>query len=253
MPPVSELYYMPTMPSYRLYPLGDHAVTLDFGGGIDPPINDWVLAVFRYLQDNPVKGIIDIIPAYTTVTLVYDILTVKKLFPYSTASEYIGTLLKKALPAISLSGASEKTQLLHIPVCYDPALGADLEALATTKGFSTDEVIRRHSDRTYRVFMLGFLPGFAYMGPVDPSIAAPRLAEPRMAVPAGAVGIAGAQTGIYPIASPGGWQLIGQTPWRMYDPGRIKPCLLAPGDEVRFYPISPAEFENMKNNEPADH
>ena len=132
--------------------------------------------------------------------------------------------------------------MLRIPVCYHSSLAPDLHLLAVQLHLTTDELIRIHVATTYRVFMLGFLPGFAYMGPVDQRIVAPRHDRPRSAVPAGSVGIAGAQTGIYPMQSPGGWQLIGRTPLQLFTPHLLPPCLLQPGDEVVMYPISLDEF-----------
>ena len=127
--------------------------------------------------------------------------------------------------------------MIEIPVNYGGEYGPDLDAVATFAGCSVDEVIKRHSSRTYRVYMLGFVPGFAYMGRVDPSLAAPRHRVPRERVPAGSVGIAGLQTGVYPVESPGGWQLIGHTTTVMFDANRDQPSLLAAGDLVRFVPV----------------
>jgi inhibitor of KinA len=135
--------------------------------------------------------------------------------------------------------------VVRIPVCYGGELGPDLDGVAAFGSVSTDEVIALHSAPTYRVFMLGFVPGFAYMGVVDARIAAPRRPTPRVRVPAGSVGIAGVQTGIYPTETPGGWQLIGRTPVKPFDARREKPFLMKAGDSVQFYPIDRAEFERL--------
>jgi inhibitor of KinA len=138
---------------------------------------------------------------------------------------------------------------VSIPVCYDEDLGPDLPAVAAFAGLGPADVIRLHAGATYRVFMLGFVPGFAYMGIVDDRIAIPRHATPRVRVPAGSVGIAGVQTGIYPAETPGGWQLIGRTPLAPFDPDRPEPFLLKAGDAVRFRPIDRDEFERLRHAE----
>ena len=133
-------------------------------------------------------------------------------------------------------------KLVAVPVAYGGPFGPDLPEVARFAGCSEDEVVERHASRTYRVYMLGFMPGFPYLGLVDERIAAPRRASPRTSVPAGSVGIAGRQTGIYPTASPGGWQIVGRTPVRLFDLDRHEPCLVLPGDVVRFEPIAAGEF-----------
>jgi inhibitor of KinA len=139
------------------------------------------------------------------------------------------------------------SRLIRIPVCYAEAYAPDLASLAALHGISSEEVIAIHSAARYRVYMIGFLPGFPYMATVDKKIQTPRLAKPRTRVSAGAVGIAGAQTGIYPSDSPGGWQLIGQTPLKLFDVAKDNPVLLQPGDEVQFYPISIEAFKTFRN------
>lgn len=148
-----------------------------------------------------------------------------------------------ALFETSISSNPKHADPVRIPVCYDSSLGPDLVSLANTHGLSAEEVIQIHTSRLYSVYMLGFLPGFAYMGTVDPRIQTPRRAAPRTQVPAGSVGIAGMQTGIYPLASPGGWQLIGRTPLPVFQPDASSPSLLQPGDHVQFYPITLQAFE----------
>jgi inhibitor of KinA len=131
---------------------------------------------------------------------------------------------------------------VELPVCYGGEFGPDLEEVAARCGLSAAEVMARHSTAEYRVYMLGFSPGFPYLGGLDPAIAAPRRETPRLRVPAGSVGIAGMQTGIYPQESPGGWQIIGRTPGRLFRPDRAEPCLLGPGDRLRFVPVGPEAF-----------
>eukprot|EP01136_Pigoraptor_vietnamica_P038048 Opistho-1_new@106825 len=153
--------------------------------------------------------------------------------------------LQEATRSVALDTATIANRIT-IPVCYDLSLAPDLVELATLHQLSVEEVIQLHTAQTYRVYMIGFLPGFAYMGSVDERIRTARKANPRTKVPAGSVGIAGEQTGIYPLDSPGGWQLIGQTPLPLFDATRTDPCLLQPGDEVQFCSISLTAFHKLK-------
>ncbi|HUP11987.1 MAG TPA: 5-oxoprolinase subunit PxpB, partial [Niastella sp.] len=197
-------------------------------------------------QQNPLDGVIDYIPAYSSIAFVYDIIALGNKTGNSTVVDYLTRAITQRIPSIHVESYKERN-IIEVPVCYDPSLGADLVALSTAHGLTEKQVVEIHCSRSYRVFMLGFLPGFAYMGKVDPRIVTPRLQQPRTKVAAGSVGIAGEQTGIYPVDSPGGWQLIGQTPLNIYDPAKANPCLFAPGDEVRFFPITLSEFQKMKN------
>jgi inhibitor of KinA len=200
-----------------------------------------LLHVFHILRNDPVPGILDIIPAYNSLTLVYDPL---KLQIPEHNSAYFFLQEKLSVLLETGTGIIPDTQTpVRIPVCYNTSLAPDLEMLAEMHSLTVEEVIQIHTGCVYRVYMLGFLPGFAYMGTVDPRIQTPRKASPRTIVPAGSVGIAGIQTGIYPLASPGGWQLIGRTPLQVFQPDAPNPCLLQPGEQVEFYPISLEAFE----------
>jgi inhibitor of KinA len=195
---------------------------------IDPVVNERAILLASRLRDRNARGVRDIAPGYCTLGVHYD--------PLQTDLAALEQAIEREFAAlVSLEAVSPRSPI-EIPVNYGGELGPDLDAVAAYAGCSAAEVIRRHSERTYRVYMLGFVPGFAYMGRVDPSIAAPRHRIPRERVRAGAVGIAGLQTGVYPVESPGGWQLIGHTATVMFDPGRDKPSLLAAGDLVRFVP-----------------
>jgi inhibitor of KinA len=230
--------------SYRIYPCGDHAVTIELGDKIDASVNQKIIALFKFLKEQKFTGVKDIIPAYHTLTLVYDLASLKKNNSGNSVYEKMSQHLKNAFDKISITGTTPGST--RIPVCYDLSLGPDISSLAELHQLSIDEVIKLHTAKTYRVYMIGFLPGFAYMGTVDEKINTPRKAQPRTLVPAGSVGIAGEQTGIYPFDSPGGWQLIGQTPVPMFDVNKDEPCYLQPGDEVQFYPVTIAEFEKLK-------
>ena len=230
------------LPDHTIFPLGDSALTIDFGNTIDDAINKKVLQLFQKLQQlsSPVT---DIIPAYSSLSIFYDAALLHT--NDKTAFERMKELL---LPLLAeeedLTADSRK---LNVPVCYSVTFGLDLEALAKTKNVSVEELIRLHTSATYRVYMIGFLPGFAYMGKVDEKLAAPRKTEPRILVPAGSVGIAGEQTGIYPLNSPGGWNIIGRTPLKIFDADKTESVLFRPGDEVSFYSITEDEFENYKS------
>jgi inhibitor of KinA len=229
--------------SYRIFPLGDSAVTIDFGNVIDEATNKKVLALFRAISGDPLPGMIEAIPAYCSLTVCYDVFSISKTLAAGTSVyEFISGLLKKRLDQ-PLKKTGEPARIVDIPVCYEEKFAPDIEQLAKEKNISVEEVIRVHSSKQYRVYMLGFLPGFSYMGEVDEKISISRKSQPVM-VAAGSIGIAGRQTGIYPLASPGGWQIIGRTPLKLFDAGRKESTLLKAGDIVQFISISKNEFES---------
>lgn len=236
--------------AYQIYPIGDQGITLDYGGEMSETVNRKIFQLFKSLQNWQSDAILDIIPAYHSISIIYDLIKIKKLAGEYSAYHYVETKLR-----VTESLLSDQTNELfeerkvEIPVCYDLSLAPDLIELASAQQLSAEEVIEIHCSKTYRIYMIGFLPGFAYMGSVDSRIASPRKASPRTNVPAGSVGIAGTQTGIYPFDSPGGWQLIGQTPLQLFDTTKENPTLLEPGDQVRFYAISLEEFHHLKNNQ----
>ena len=233
------------MPYPRLYPLGDAAVTLELGPTIDPATHQLIRALMRLLEQHPPSGLREYVPAFTTLTVYYDPWELSKnaeLSPY----EQIVSHLRSLLPVAQAAAADYAPgPLVEIPVCYGGDFGPDLAAVARHAGLSEAAVIELHSAAEYLVYMLGFAPGFPYLGGLDARLATPRRAGPRPRVPAGTVGIAGAQTGIYPLPTPGGWQLIGRTPRRLFDAGRTPPSRLQAGDRLRFVPISEAEFLQM--------
>jgi inhibitor of KinA len=230
--------------TYTVYSLGDSALTLDFGNCINRETNSKVLEFFHIAEQTKPIGILDIIPAYSSVTVVYDIvaLRIKGRSAFEVVVEWItGTL----------AGAAEDRQSagrqLNVPVCYSPSFGLDLNEMAKEKKISPEELVRLHSSRKYHVYMVGFLPGFPYMGEVDEQIATARKSKPRISVPAGSVGIAGKQTGIYPLDSPGGWQIIGRTPLPLFYKHKKEAVFFQPGDEVTFYSITEDEFEDYQD------
>jgi inhibitor of KinA len=225
-------------------PLGDNGITVTFGTSIDVQTNEHVLSLFNYLQQQDFPVIKDVIPAYASVSVVYDVMKVREVSEGSVYT-YMRILLEQAITEQqNIEPATPKT--LHIPVCYDVTLGTDLVLISRQKKISIDEIIDIHSSKIYRVYMIGFLPGFAYMGDVDELIATPRKSIPAQTISAGSVGIADRQTGIYPFNSPGGWNIIGQTPEPLFYPDLEQPCLFKPGDNVQFIPISLRDFTTLK-------
>jgi inhibitor of KinA len=228
---------------YRIFPLGDSALTLELGDQINEKINQQVIGRFRQLQEQPLPKMIEAVPAYSTLTIYYDVIEIRKIAdPDITAFEWMKEQLEKRL-AQPVEESSINVETIKIPVCYEGDFAPDLPLLASTKNSTVDEVIQLHISRSYRVYMLGFLPGFAYMGEVDEKITMPRKTKPGIVKP-GSIGIAGKQTGIYPLASPGGWHIIGRTPLKLFDAQKDLPTLLKAGDIVQFYSIGINEFAN---------
>jgi inhibitor of KinA len=199
---------------------------------IDPVINERAIVLAARLRSRQARGVRDVAPGYCTVGVHFD--------PLQTDLAALERAIATEFAALENLETVADRAVIEIPVEYGGQSGPDLANVAAHAGCSIEDVIARHSERTYRVYMLGFVPGFAYMGRVEPSIAAPRHRVPRERVPAGSVGIAGMQTGVYPVESPGGWQLIGHTPAVMFDPARAQPSLLQAGDLVRFVPAGVA-------------
>lgn len=223
---------MPDLP--KIFPLGDNAVTVDFGNVISVELNERAISLADYLTAHPFAGFIEAAPAYSSVAVFYDLIATRNSFPEaSTAFDAVRELIEGALTDTQATPAGDR-RIVEIPADFGPDSALDLSDVADIARTSADEVIDLFTGTIYRVYMLGFLPGFAYMGEVDERIAAPRRQTPRLKVPKGSVGIAGRQTGIYPLESPGGWQIIGRTELELFTPNAESPCFLAPGDRVRF-------------------
>lgn len=220
----------------RCLPLGDAAILVQLGEGIDPALNARVQALAQLVEAGAPTGIGEAVGAYCTLTVHYDPMRIA----YSEALDWVQ---RQAQRVGELDLPVPRT--VEIPVLYGGEQGPDLDFIARHTGLTPGEVIRLHAAGEYRVYLLGFTPGFPYLGGLHPRLACPRLATPRPAVPAGSVGIAGEQTGIYPVTSPGGWRIIGCTPAILFDVQREPPCLLAPGDVVRFVPTHRAGGERI--------
>lgn len=215
-------------------PLGEGALLLEWGQDITPDSNQRVMEAAAAIMASPFPGLQECVPAYASLAVFFDPLVVRSENPGQMPSDTVGKLMMEMLSAIEWGPEKFDESVLHtIPVIYD---GPDLDEVATVHGLSREQVIDIHMAAVYNVYMMGFLPGFAYLGILDPQIATPRRASPRKKVPAGSVGIAGNQTGIYPLESPGGWQLIGRTEVGLFLPESDPPCLLRPGDRVQFVP-----------------
>jgi KipI family sensor histidine kinase inhibitor len=208
-----------------LIPFGDSALLIKFGDEIDLSINQRVQSVDALLAKRSIAGVIETVPAYATLLVHYD--------PLALTYAQVSAWVKAEMDRVE-ENVSRKPRRVEVPVRYGGEHGLDLEFVAVHNKITVNEVIRIHASRDYTVYMMGFTPGFAYMGKLDDEIATPRLETPRTHVNAGSVGIAGAQTGIYPIDSPGGWRIIGWTAMRLFDLAADPPFLFSPGDTVRF-------------------
>ena len=236
---------MQTNPIYSIFPLGDNAILIDFGNELNESINQKLLAIFRKIKEQNIPGVLDVVPAYSSLTIHYDVMKIFEKAKGRAVFDFITDQVKKIIED-NTEISFEENRKISIPICYDEEFGIDLSYLADEKNLSVEDVIQLHIDKAYRVYMIGFLPGFAYMGEVDQKIQIPRKENPRTKIEAGSVGIAGAQTGIYPLQSPGGWQIIGKTPVQLFNKERTEPVLLKPGDEIKFFSISKYEFRNYQ-------
>ncbi|MDQ6813317.1 MAG: 5-oxoprolinase subunit PxpB [Bacteroidota bacterium] len=229
--------------TYNILPLGDAALVINYRNVIEDGLHHKVLAVAKAIKEALIEGVGDIVPAYSSVTVHYDVIVLTKTNKTIPAFH----ALKKQLEIV-IREAKEQVETVSrhfdIPVCYSPKYALDVADVAAMTQLKTDEIITLHTSKTYKVYMIGFLPGFAYMGEVDERIAVPRKHVPRLTIEEGYVGIAAKQTGIYPLTSPGGWQLIGRTPIKLFDKHKAEPVLFAAGDEVKFFSITEDEFDN---------
>ena len=215
-----------------IQPLGDCALLVSFAARIDPDINRCVHGLRHWLLHNPAIDILEAVPAYHSLAVYYA--------PAQIRFEALAQAIRDA--DFSTCLLQMDARCIDLPVCYDPRVAPDIEGLAEQAKLRVDDVVALHSQAVYRVYFLGFKPGFAYLGGLHPRLHTPRKDTPRLAVPAGSVGIGGAQTGVYPQSTPGGWQLIGRTATALFNPDQDPPCLLQPGDQLRFKPISLDEF-----------
>ncbi len=230
----------------QISPLGDSALMVELGDRIDEATHRRVQAAWRALAAEPLPGVSESVPAYTSVTLFYD--PARVVQAGAPEQEIVGWLTERVRERLKdpPKAAKAKPRSVEVPVCYGAEFGPDLARVAAQAKLSPEEVVKRHQAATYVVYLIGFAPGFPYLGGLPKELATPRHAKPRMAVPAGSVGIAGAQTGIYPQVTPGGWNLIGCTPLRLFRPERDPPTVLQAGDEVKFKAVTAEEFGRLR-------
>lgn len=218
---------------------GDRAMVVEMGDAIEPDCNRRVTSLLRAVEMGNIRGVVDLIPTYRSLLIQYD--------PMLVSFEELCDLIAEKESETD-DGIAKTSRLVEIPTLYQGEYAPDLEFVANHASLSVDEAIQLHSDIEYPVYMMGFTPGFPYLGGLPEKLATPRLATPRIMIPAGSVGIADMQTGIYPVDSPGGWQLIGRTPLRLFDPHRDPPSLIAAGDKIRFVPLkNESEYHRVGN------
>lgn len=219
----------------KFLPCGDTALCIEFGSSIDRRVSALVLALAHKIEAAVMPGVVELVPTFRSLLVHYD----PSVLTQADLKAKLAPLLADLQP---VQGAS---RLWRIPACYDPSLSPDLDDVARRTGLSPRQVIERHSGQTYHVYMVGFVPGFPYMGDLPPELALPRRENPRTKVPAGSIAIATTQTAVYALESPGGWHLIGRTPAALWDVRCDPPVLLGAGDKVRFQPISAREYEAL--------
>lgn len=220
----------------RLLPAGEAALLVEFGRSIDDQVNERVQMLAGNLRQRGYPWLVDLTPAFASLLVFYDPL----LIEYGGLCE----LLRREVAGLGTAGGGSR-RVFELPVCYQGEFAPDRADMERLSGLGWDEIVKIHSGRDYKIYMLGFLPGFAYLGGLDERIAAPRLKSPRVRIEPGSVGIGGEQTGIYPLASPGGWRLIGRTPIKLYDPERVEPVFYQAGDYIRFVPIERREYDAL--------
>jgi len=230
------------LPEFRVLPAGERGLVVELGNLISPEVNARVQRLARRINQKSIAGVIEVVPTYRSLLVYFD--------PFNISRSDLVEAIQQML--VSEEGPeaaeTEEVQVVHVPVCYGGEFGPDLDYVAQHNNLSIEDVITIHSSKPYLVYMLGFTPGFPYLGGMSDKIATPRLEKPRAKIPQGSVGIAGAQTGLYPIESPGGWRLIGRTPLKPFLPGAANPFLFAAGDYLRFIPISPEEYHHIRRD-----
>jgi KipI family sensor histidine kinase inhibitor len=224
-------------PSFRI--AGDRGLLVEYGDEIDPAVNKKVRSVAIAMEKESLKGVIETIPTYRSLLIIYDPIITN---PTQLKKEIIA--LEERLPQIKIP----PSEIVEIPVCYGGEFGPDIQFVADYNSITTDDVVRLHSEADYRIYMIGFTPGFPFLGGLPQQLHTPRLETPRSFVPERSVGIANNQTGIYPLASPGGWQLIGKTPLRLFAPELSNPFIYKVGDRIKFKPISAEDYVKLSGS-----
>jgi len=235
----------------EILPFGEAAILVEFGQGIRPETHDKVQALTQYLDCHAIPAMIEYVSAYSSVTIFYDPIKFRKSLinreegHQQTCYEMLAAMLKEIVSKLA-TDVTHAARIVEIPVCYGGDFGPDLDYVAQHNKLSREKVIEIHTSGKYLVYMIGFAPGFPYLGGLSELISTPRRQSPRLSIPAGSVGIAGMQTGVYPIETPGGWQLIGSTPLQLFRLQDNPPSLLRAGDMIRFVPISAKKYDTYK-------
>ncbi|MGB8400014.1 5-oxoprolinase subunit PxpB [Bradyrhizobium sp.] len=224
------------MADFRIWQAADSALVVEFGSAIDRKVSDRVLALAETVKESGLPGVTEVVATFRSLSVIYDSLL-------TTGGE-----LERAVAALIKAGraSSHVTRLWDIPACYDPGFAPDIEEVARSVGLSPAEVAALHADPQYHVYMIGFVPGYPYMGDLPAQLRLPRRSDPRTRVPAGSLAIATSMTAVYPYESPGGWHLIGASPVRFFDPESAGGALLSPGDAVKFRPVTAQEFARIR-------
>ena len=228
---------IPTIQTY-----GDQALLINFEQKIDPTINAEVVRLKNAIDEANIDGLTFLIPAYCSLTIGYN----PRIIDHDTLIQVIKQLITNSLEKKEKARSKKIARKVRIPVCYEAPYALDIQSLSEEKGIVVDEIIELHTSQIYKVYMLGFLPGFVFMGKIPEALQCSRKVTPRLSVPASSVGIAGFQTGIYPTISPGGWQILGRTPLKIFSPEKENPFLFQAGDEVEFYAITTEEYLKIK-------
>lgn len=230
-----------------IYSISEYAVSIVFGDEMNTSTINNIRSFDKWLGQHPFAGMYQTVAGYTTLSVFFDTVTVMNEDQVTgrTAYDKVCGYLQNLYNGFVMPEILSTPDIVTVPVCYGGTFGPDLDELADHHQLSAAEAVQRHAEAVYEVSMIGFMPGFAYLAGLDDKLATPRKSTPRPCVAAGSVGIAGRQTGIYPLQSPGGWQIIGRTPLRLFDPGRAHPSLLKVGDRVKFKAISATEFERF--------
>lgn len=237
--------------NFHIKPLGDSALIIQLDRTISSMTHNKVISLIKLIEKNPFDGLVEVVAGYNNVTIHYNPVIVRKskIGKLSISSfEKVSAYIEKCLTKIDNQFVQNKRRI-EIPVLYGGAYGPDLEYVARYNDHTPESIVKLHSEKEYLVYMIGFTPGFPYLGEINQQISTPRKAQPRSNIAAGSVGIAGEQTGIYSIDSPGGWQVIGKTPLQLFKPQSKQPTLLQSGDIIRFVPINEDEFNLIKEQE----